>query len=111
MVIAAERQGLLAAWGYRDYRLLWGCTMGIYVGHWIEIVIVSWLVLELTDSPFLVGLLGTCRFIAMFLGPFCGTISDRHDRRHILIIAQLAMAAASLTMMGLSFTSRLDIAC
>ena len=108
MVTAAERQGLLAAWRYRDYRFLWGCTLGIYIGHWIEIVIVSWLVLELTDSPFLVGLLGTCRFIAMFLGPFCGTISDRHDRRHILIIVQLAMAAASLIMMGLSFTSRLE---
>jgi MFS family permease len=108
MEIATEGQGLLSAWRYRDYRFLWGCTLGIYIGHWIEIVIVSWLVLELTNSPFLVGLLGTCRFIAMFLGPFCGTISDRHDRRHILIMAQLAMAAASLIMMGLAFTSRLE---
>ena len=49
MMIAAERQGLLAAWGYRDYRLLWGCTLGIYTGVWIEIVIASWLVLELTN--------------------------------------------------------------
>jgi MFS family permease len=109
MVIATERHGLLSAWRYRDYRFLWGCTLGIYIGHWIEIVIVSWLVLELTNSPFLVGLLGTCRFIAMFLGPFCGTIADRHDRRHILIVTQLAMAAASLIMMGLSFTSRLEV--
>ena len=107
MEIGAERHGLLAAGRYRDYRLLWVCTLGIYTGVWIEAVVVSWLVLELTDSPFLVGLLGTCRFIAMFLGPFCGAISDRHDRRHILIRAQFVMTGASLIMMGLSFTSRL----
>ena len=108
MVIATERQGFLSAWRYRDYRLLWVCTLGIYIGHWIEAVVVSWLVLELTDSPFLVGLLGACRFIAMFLGPFCGTISDRYDRRHILIVVQLALATASLIMMGLVFSSRLE---
>jgi MFS family permease len=108
MVIATERQGFLSAWRYRDYRLLWVCTLGIYIGHWIEAVVVSWLVLELTNSPFLVGLLGACRFIAMFLGPFCGTISDRYNRRHILILVQLALAAASLIMMGLVLTSRLE---
>jgi len=109
MVNAIERQGILCAWRYRDYRLLWACALGIYIGHWIEAVVVSWLVLELTNSPFLVGLLGACRFIAMFFGPFCGTISDRYDRRHILMMVQLALAAASLVMMGLFLTSRLEV--
>jgi predicted MFS family arabinose efflux permease len=108
MVIATERQGFLSVWRYRDYRLLWVCTLGIYIEQWIEVVVVSWLVLQLTDSPFLVGLLGACRFIAMFLGPFCGTIADRYNRRHILIVVQLALAAASLIMMGLVLTSRLE---
>lgn len=108
MVIATEQQSFWAAWRYRDYRLLWICTLGIYVGHWIEAVVVSWLVLELTDSPFLVGLLGACRFVAMFFGPFFGTISDRYNRRHILIAVQLALAVASLIMMGLVLASRLE---
>lgn len=106
--MATKQQGFLSAWRYRDFRFLWVCTLGIYIGHWIEIVIVSWLVLELTDSPFLVGLLGACRFAAMFLGPFCGTIADRHDRRLILILVQLALAAASLVVMGLFLASRLE---
>ena len=108
MVIANERQGFLAAWRYRDYRLLCVSTLGFHSAHWIEAVVISWLILELTDSPFLVGLLGACRFAAMFLGPFCGTISDRYDRRLILIIVQLALAAASLIMMGLFLSSRLE---
>lgn len=109
MVIAAQQQGFLAAWKYRDYRLLWGCALGIYIGHWVEAVVVFWLVLELTDSPALVGLLGACRFAAMFLGPFCGTLSDRHDRRKILIMVQLALASSSLFMMALFMTSRLEV--
>ena len=44
----------------------------------------------------------------MFLGPFCGTISDRYDRRHILIVVQLALSAVSLIMMGIALTSRLE---
>lgn len=96
MVTSIERPGFLPAWRYRDYRFLWGYTLGIYIGHWVEAVVVSWLVLELTNSPFLVGLVGACRFIAMFLGPFSGTISDRYDRRRILIFVQLALAAAIL---------------
>ncbi len=109
MVITTERQGFLAAWQYHHYRLLWVSTLSTYIGRWTETMGVSWLVLELTDSPFLVGLLGACRFAAMFLGPFCGTISDRHDRRRILIIVQLTLAVASLIMMGLFFTSRIEV--
>ncbi len=82
--------------------------MGIYIGHWIEAVVVSWLVLELTDSPFLVGLVGACRFIAMVIGPFCGTISDRYDRRNLLIAVQLVLSAASLIVMGLFIVNRIE---
>ncbi len=109
MVITTERHGFLAAWEYHHYRLLWVSTLSTYIGRWTETVVVSWLVLELTASPFLVGLLGTCRFAPMFLGPFCGTISDRYDRRRILIIVQLTYATASIIIMGLFFASRLEV--
>jgi len=108
MVISTERLSFLSPLQYRDYRFLWVCALGIYIEIWIETVVVSWLVLELTDSPFLVGLLGACRFIAMFLGPFCGTISDRYNRRQILMVVQLALAAAALIMMGLFIAKRLE---
>ncbi|MEW6335306.1 MAG: MFS transporter [Thermodesulfobacteriota bacterium] len=108
MAAISRQPPFLAAWRYGDYRLLWASTLGAYAGHWIEAVVVAWLVLELTDSPFLVGLQGACRFAAMFLGPFFGTVSDRYDRRRILISVQLTLAAASLVMAGLVLASRLE---
>ncbi|MFC1963794.1 MFS transporter [Chloroflexota bacterium] len=108
MVITTEQHGFLAAWQYHHYRFLWFSTLGTHIGRWAEMVVVSWLVLELTNSPFLVGLLGACRTAPMFLGPFCGTIADRYDRRRILMIAQLTWATASLIVMGLFFTSGLE---
>ena len=107
--ISPERRGFLPAWNYPQYRLLWISALGTYIGRWIETIVGAWLVLELTNSPFLVGLLGTCRFAAMLLGPFCGTISDRFNRRRILILAQIVYAAAAFIIMILFLTSQLDV--
>lgn len=93
--------GLLSLWQYRQYRLLLVSAFGTYMGRWIETIVGTWLILELTDSPFLVGLLGVCRFLGMLLGPFCGMICDRIDRRRILIAVQVAYGSASVAIMGL----------
>ncbi len=91
----------LPALAYRQYRLLWLSGLSAWVGRWIEMVVSAWLVLELTDSPFLVGLLGTCRFASTLLGPFCGTVCDRIDRRLILISVQVAYGCSALFMLAL----------
>lgn len=104
-----EKTGLLSAWQYSQYRLLLISSLGFYTGRWMETVVGAWLVLELTNSPFQVGLLGTCRFLAMLLGPFCGTISDRFNRRRILIMIQVVYATGALIIMMLFIASRLEV--
>jgi MFS family permease len=104
-----EGRGFLSAWHYPPYRLLLISSFGTFTGRWIDTVVVAWLVLQLTDSPFLVGLLGTCRFIAMLLGPFCGTLADRFSRRLILITAQAVYAMGALVIMALFLTARLEV--
>ncbi len=106
---ATERHHFLAAWRYPPYRLLFLSSLGTYIGRWMETVVGAWLVLELTNSPVLVGLLGTCRFIAMLLGPFCGTAADRFSRRHILITVQVVYAVSALVIMTLFLTARLEV--
>jgi len=108
ITVATERHGLISALGYPQYRLLWISALGTYIGRWIETMVGAWLVLELTNSPFLVGLLGTCRFAGMLLGPFCGTISDRFNRRRILLVVQITYATASLIITTLFLTSQLE---
>ncbi|MHB8769829.1 MAG: MFS transporter [Syntrophales bacterium] len=97
----------LPAFSYRQYRLLWLSGLSAWVGRWIEMVISAWLVLELTDSPFLVGLLGTCRFASTLLGPFCGTVCDRINQRLVLISVQAVYGSSALCLLALFAAGRM----
>ena len=104
-----DRNGIVSALQfYPNYRFLWISALGSHIGRWIEIVVGSWIVLQLTDSPFLVGLLNACRFAAMMTGPFSGAISDRYDRRRILLTGQAVYALSSILIMVLFMTSFLE---
>ena len=56
----------------------------------------SWLVLELTDSSFLVGLVNAMPAMSLLvLSPIGGVIADRYDRRLIALYGRLAVAIIS----------------
>lgn len=99
----------LPALSYPQYRLLWLSGLSTWIGRWIETVVGAWLVLELTNSPFLVGLLGTFRFSSMVLGPFCGALCDRISQRSILMAVQIVYATASLTLLALFASSQIRV--
>jgi MFS family permease len=107
--IDMKNQSVLSScWGYSDFRLLWISSLSTYIGRWMETAVGAWLVLQLTDSAFWVGLLGACRFAPMLLGPFCGAISDRYHRRRILLAVQGAYGTASLFVAALFSTALLE---
>lgn len=51
----------------------------------------GWVVLELTNSAFLVGLISSIRFLGALLGPVTGVLADRWDRRRLQIRALVVM--------------------
>ena len=54
----------------------------------------GWLVLELTDSPFWVGLVAGVQGVGLVgFGAFGGTIVDRFDKRKVLAVVHFAAAA------------------
>jgi MFS family permease len=54
-------------------------------------VVVGWLVLELTNSPWQVSLVGFCRSAPFLVCGFVsGPLTDRFGRRRIILGAQLA---------------------
>jgi MFS family permease len=106
---AGGKQGPFAAFRYRNYRFLWGSGLGAAVAFWMELVVIGWLVLELTGSSTLVGLVGACRYAGMVLGPFFGAIADRFDRRRILLMVRAAGSLYAITLATLYYTSLLQI--
>jgi MFS family permease len=81
------------------YRRLWASGCFVNVARWMDLVTLGWLALELTGSPFMVGLAAFARSAPLILvGPFGGVIADRVPRAHVLLVAQTSGAAAALAL-------------
>ena len=75
---------------YRDFRLLWGSTLLQSIGMGMEFVALGYLVLNETNSPFMVGAAAAARMAPLFLlGMVSGAVADRVDRRLFLRFVNL----------------------
>jgi MFS family permease len=85
-----------------SFRLLWAGGCFWYVARMMEMAVLAWLILDLTDSPSQVAYVGFFRMLPMFLlGTLTGSIADRFAKKHVLVAAQAICfaAATSLTAM------------
>ncbi len=89
----------LRALGHRDFRLFWCGQLVSLIGTWMQSVGQSWLVLELTNSPFRLGLIGALQFGPILLFSFLsGAISDRVRKRRLLLGTQAALMLQAFTL-------------
>ncbi len=80
--------------GDRDFRLYWWSRMLSTVGNAVTLVALPVLVYRLTASAFLTALVSALEAAAyVAFGLVAGALSDRHDRRRIMVAADLADAA------------------
>ena len=86
---------------YRNYRLfLAGQTLSL-VGTWIQRMAMMWLVYQLTHSPFLLGVVGFCEQVPIFLiAPFAGVYADRWNKHRALCRIE-AFALLQAFLLGL----------
>jgi MFS family permease len=88
--------------GHRDFRLLLAATFFNSLSYWLEQVALGWLVLTLTNSPFMVGLAYAARMIPFFfLGIPAGVVADRVNRRQFLRTTTAAIGITWLLTAGL----------
>ncbi len=89
---------LLRVFRHRNYRLFFTGQLVSLMGTWMQSVAQGWLVYTLTHSPLLLGVTSFCAQVPVFfIAPFGGTISDRVDRRRMLILTQsLSMLQAAV---------------
>ncbi len=89
---------LLHVFRHRNYRLFFVGQLVSLMGTWMQSVAQGWLVYTLTHSPFLLGLTSFCGLVPVFfMSAFGGTISDRVDRRRMLVVTQsLSMLQAAI---------------
>ena len=74
---------------HRNWRVLWLAGHLWHLAFWMDLIVLGWLVLELTNSPLAVALVGAFRLIPMaVLGPVAGSFGDRLPRKRMLLFAQ-----------------------
>jgi len=96
----------LGALRHRDFRILWTAVVISSVGTWMHIVAQGWLMYQLTNSAFWLGLVGLMRAIPLLGFPlFGGVVADRVQRTRVLYVTQtaaesMAVALAVVTAVG-----------
>jgi MFS family permease len=100
----------LRALRHRNYRLFFGGQSISLIGTWMQQIALGWLVYRLTDSAFLLGLVGFSAQIPTFIfASFAGVMADRINKHRIIISTQiLAMVQASL-LAALTLTNTIQI--
>ncbi|HEU4759151.1 MAG TPA: MFS transporter [Dehalococcoidia bacterium] len=94
---APRPRGTFTSLALPQFRLLLAGTASSQVAGWMEEVARGWLVLQLTHSPFQLGLLGFIRgFSQLLMSPVAGLMADRLDRRRLAALTQVVPALVAL---------------
>ena len=89
----------LRALAHRDFRLFIAGQLVSLIGTWMQSVGQAWLVLELTNSPFRLGMIGSLQFGPMLLFSFvAGAVSDRVRKRRLILGTQTVLMLQALAL-------------
>ncbi|HVC61208.1 MAG TPA: MFS transporter [Acetobacteraceae bacterium] len=97
--VTAPRPGLRDLLRSRRFLRLWSIGGCVNAMRWFEVLAAALFTLDVTGSGLAVAIVSAARTMPMlFLGAFAGVMSEAVDRKRVLVIGQLASAAASATV-------------
>ena len=108
MTVGSLPHGLRAL-NHTDFRRFFLSQFAAQVGSWMQNVAQAWLVLQLTNSPFRLGLLATLQFSPVLLFSIVsGAVADRLPKRRLLIATQTTLACQGLLLALLVATGHVE---
>jgi len=105
-----NRTDAFRALRYPDYFWFWSSYFVSNVGSWMQGIAQGWLLFDLTASPFYLGLFSSLRMV-MLLSFFLlgGIMSDRIDRRKVMLGIQWISALTALGLAVLVTTKTIQV--
>ncbi|HWP96669.1 MAG TPA: MFS transporter [Syntrophomonadaceae bacterium] len=95
----------VSALKHRNYQLFFAGQSVSLIGTWMQNIAQSWLVLELTNSALLLGVVSTMQFLPMlFFSLVAGEVADRFPKRTLLILTQSSMMIYAVALGLLTIT-------
>jgi MFS family permease len=106
-------RGLAAAFRalrHRNFRLFFGGQLTSLIGTWMQTVAQSWLVLKLTNSALMLGLVSFATYMPILLvALFAGVVIDHVDRRRLIITAQVLLMLSAFVLAGLTWAGHVRV--
>jgi predicted MFS family arabinose efflux permease len=107
---AGRRRGTFRALGSVPFRLYFLGQAASASGTFLQQTAIGWLVLKLTGSASMLGLVLAAGGIpSLLFGPWGGTIADRVDLRRLLIATQLAFGLLAGLLWGLAAAGKASV--
>jgi MFS family permease len=95
---------------HRNFRLFWFGQLISLTGTWMQSIGQAWLILELTHSAWLLGVLGALQFLpVMLLSLFGGVLADRLPKRKVLLFTQSFAMLQAIMLWILVATGHIQI--
>jgi MFS family permease len=107
MITEAHLKKTFSSFKIRNYRLLWVSDCLQAWAEYMELLVLSWLILEISSSPLLVGLYGALRFMGTIMAPGFGVIVDRFDRKVLLILVRGSFLLNAGLILSITFIGTL----
>ena len=95
---------------HRNYRLFFAGQGISVIGTWMQQIAMTWLVYRITNSAFLLGLVGFSGQIpTLFLAPFAGVFADRWNGRSALVATQSLALIQAFLLAVLTLTNAIEV--
>jgi MFS family permease len=95
---------------HRDFRLFWTGNFLSNIGTWMQNIAQGWLVLQLTNSAFWLGLVGfAASFPILLFALVGGVIADHVNKRKMLMVTQSAMMTFAFIMAALAYFKIINV--
>lgn len=99
MSAAPRRVGMFASLDNRNFRWFLFGQAASTSGLWTQRVAQDWLVLELTNNAFFVGIATAMQFVpTLVFGMSAGVVADRYDKRKILLTTVTTLGLCALAL-------------
>lgn len=91
---------------HKNFRYFWLGQCASLIGTWMQSIGQSWLVLSITNSPLLLGILSAMQFIPVTVfSLFAGVIIDRFPKKKVLIFTQATSMILAFILAVLVFSN------
>lgn len=110
MQLSARFSPVLRALRSRNYRLFFMGQGVSLIGSWMTQTATIWLVYHLSNSAWLLGVVGfASQFPNFVLTPFAGVLVDRWNRHRTVVITQILAMVQSLVLAALALTNTIEV--